>query len=362
MDLRNQFLRTFEEEEIYLLVDKDGKVEYVNKQIESVLCFPPSEITGTRVFNITELESCKKLKALISEANRKVGKPIFFRGIEMSCLYGLPHFFDGAMTGKESNGKKRFAIYLHNVTARKYDSEKLSLLNLELDEFIYKASHDLRSPLLSIEGLINVMEKSEPSEMPEYASLMRRSVKRLDQFITQLTHYTRNNSNPLLSTSIDFKSLFANVVNNYRSLPNSDKIKFYIDAEDARETYSDYFRLEIIICNLLSNAIKYHNINQPHPYVRISVKYGNDSFKVSVIDNGTGIDKQNVERIFNMFMRGTSTSDGSGLGLYIVKKALDKIEGKIEVKSEVNGGSKFTVTIPNKVKNPNFITKAFELA
>jgi signal transduction histidine kinase len=108
----------------------------------------------------------------------------------------------------------------------------------------------------------------------------------------------------------------------------------------------DKSRLHVILSNLLANAIKYHDLRKEHRWISIDVSNSGDTVKLKISDNGTGIQPEHQERIFEMFYRGTVLSSGSGLGLYIVKQAVEKMEGTITVQSVAGEGSSFLVVLP----------------
>lgn len=108
---------------------------------------------------------------------------------------------------------------------------------------------------------------------------------------------------------------------------------------------ADYIQIKIVLSNLIANAVKYHNINQEDPFIRVAFQRTGKSVRIEVEDNGRGILKEALPKIFDMFYRAETGVEGTGLGLYIVKEALTKINGKIEVKSEYGVGSTFTITL-----------------
>ncbi len=351
--LRKEFLTSFERgKTVFLIVDEAGIISYVSRYIEDILHFKPQDLIGTSIFKITDSESLLKLRHFITGNSGRLDHVTYFTDLSFICSYCLRHFFDGSFVAKSSDQGIRLLFYLHDVTERKEEKEKLEKINMELDNFIYKASHDLRAPLLSLTGLITLSEMTGSTENKEYTKLMRHTVKRLDQFITQLAHYTRNNNLSINHSVIDFHELFSNVVESYRFLDQTEKIKFVIEIETTEKVYSDAFRLKVIISNLVSNAIKYHNAEQPNPFVKLSVQSNGKRVLIGVSDNGIGIDPENIEAIFQMFKRGTDKSDGSGLGLYIVSKVLKILDGSIKVKSTLGLGSSFKIDIPNKLLAP----------
>src|SRR5690606_37274675 len=110
---------------------------------------------------------------------------------------------------------------------------------------------------------------------------------------------------------------------------------------------SDPNQISIVLSNLITNAVKYHRLNQDDPYIRIRFKRISDTVIFTVEDNGQGIHPHSVNKIVDMFFRASQGTDGTGLGLYIVKEALAKVKGKIDVESEFGKGTTFTVTLEN---------------
>lgn len=225
---------------------------------------------------------------------------------------------------------------------------ELQQRNSELDRFVYSASHDLSAPLKSILGLINVARLENPqSEMVKYLEMMEGSVVKLESFIDEVIQYSRNSRVPVQNEEIDFKRLISDILNDYRYAPNFDKINFKIECRDDMKMISDPMRLKIILNNLISNAIKFHRFgNGVQPEVVISAKIEGDNYRIAVQDNGRGIRSEYVEKIFEMFFRATEEVAGSGLGLYILKETVSRLNGTIEVKSELEVGTLFTVLIP----------------
>jgi signal transduction histidine kinase len=110
--------------------------------------------------------------------------------------------------------------------------------------------------------------------------------------------------------------------------------------------YTDMLRIKMIISNLISNAIKYSDGRKPQMTISIKTMEFQNNIVIEVADNGIGIDKKHLEKIYDMFFVGTNTSNGSGLGLYILKQNVEKLNGRVEVQSEIHVGTKFTVFIP----------------
>lgn len=231
-------------------------------------------------------------------------------------------------------------------------NEELKQRNSELDRFVYSASHDLSSPLKSILGLINVARLDHPEvRQAQYLEMMERSVHKLESFIEEVIQYSRNARMPLQSDTFDFKKFVSEILIDYQYAPNFEKIRIEIEDNTNELITTDGMRLKIILNNLISNAIKFHRFdNHKTPMISISRKILLGNNLISVEDNGKGIQSEYVEKIFEMFFRGTEETHGSGLGLYILKETVNRLNGKIEVKSGVGEGTMFTVTLPLEVK------------
>src|SRR5687768_1529043 len=125
--------------------------------------------------------------------------------------------------------------------------------------------------------------------------------------------------------------------------------------------YSDPWRISEILRNLISNAIKYRKLNVPDAEINIKILVDHLRADISFADNGIGIDEKNLAKIFEMFYRATEQSDGSGIGLYIVKNAVEKLGGQISVASRPEQGTRFSIILPNRVnsiiKNPSLVVE-----
>jgi PAS domain S-box-containing protein len=230
----------------------------------------------------------------------------------------------------------------------KRQNEELIKINSELDRFVYSASHDLRAPLMSVKGLLNMIKVDPDKQNAEhYLALMERSVEKLDHFISDIINYSRNSRMDVMPKEIDFHSLLQESI---------DSLKFMEGAEDVRSIknisiqapfYSDYSRLLIIFNNIISNAVRYRDVWKKDSFLKIDIRAQKDKAYIMFSDNGVGIAEEYVDKVFKMFFRANADSKGSGLGLYIVKSAVEKLEGVIKVESKLGEGTTFVVEIPN---------------
>jgi signal transduction histidine kinase len=229
-------------------------------------------------------------------------------------------------------------------------NEELQKANIELDRFVYSASHDLRAPLTSLRGLIQIIEmtlNTEQEELKEPLSLMSTTIDKMDVFIGSIFDYSVNSRAKVTIEKINFEELIGSIWESLKYMNIKYNPKSTINITQDADFFSDKKRLEIILSNLVSNAIKYYDKNKMAHFVNITVTADAKNANIIIEDNGVGIGKAHIDKIFEMFYRATKLSTGSGLGLYIVKETLDRLKGAIEIESEINKGSKFSISIPN---------------
>jgi PAS domain S-box-containing protein len=246
-------------------------------------------------------------------------------------------------------------IAMDDITERKEAEEllekqnkELRKANEELDRFVYSASHDLRAPLASILGLLNISNLEEDvTQLRNINKMIFTSVNKLDRFVRDIIDHSRNARLEIQVEPINFKELVSESIEQLNYMQTSKNINIQILDSGINEFWSDKKRIAVIINNLLSNAIKYHNLRQSDPYIYFKINLSENLIKIRVEDNGNGIDPKSISKIFNMFYRGSENSVGSGLGLYIVKEIVEKLSGTISVKSTPGVGTAFMIDIPN---------------
>lgn len=240
---------------------------------------------------------------------------------------------------------------LQDITERKRIEEELTTRNSELTNFVYKVSHDLRSPLLSVFGLISLVKNKQfDDETAKYISLIEERVHRLDAFIMDILSHSKNLYTEIQVEKIEFRKVIDSTFKDLSYMNNYPRIKKQINIA-RKDFYSDPQRLKDIFRNLIANAIQYIHPSRKTNFINIDISVSDRYASIVIEDNGLGIDKQVVPKIFNMFYRGIEISTGSGIGLYIVKQAVEKLGGNISVESEISQGSKFFITLPNLAEN-----------
>lgn len=234
-----------------------------------------------------------------------------------------------------------------NIELQKVN-ESLLRVNEELDNFIYKTSHDIRGPLASLKGMCNValMDVKDALALG-YLNKLDITAEKLNTILTRLLIVNQINNSTLGHERIDFEGIVNDVLllEKKKGLPPRLRIEKYID--DTIEFYSDKEFVRIILENLIDNAIKFYNDSERiEPFVHISVIEEDEYIKIKVVDNGIGISQVHPDKIFQMFSRASERSETGGIGLYITKTATEKLGGSVNLKTTPNGYTEFFVTLP----------------
>lgn len=274
-----------------------------------------------------------------------------------SNLSRLPQAIANAIQQRNLQAEK-----LKTELSLRLKNEELTKINQELDSFVYSVSHNLRAPLMSVLGLLNLANKDSHKRdavYDHYFKMMEDSVRKLDETLKEILEYSRNARVELAFNVVDFEGIINDSIQRLQYMEGFDRIRFDIDVLGKGNKFlSDTYRLSVLVSNLLSNAIKYRDPSKDMSHILIHVDISNShGATLRFEDNGIGIHTDQLNNIFRMFYRATDRSDGAGLGLYIVQEVVEKLNGSIDVSSSLGKGTIFSVTIPNKIATKNTSNK-----
>lgn len=231
----------------------------------------------------------------------------------------------------------------------KVTNRQLRKANVELDNFVYKVSHDLRAPIASVLGLVNLAKKENKFDtLKQYFDMVGRSAVQQDSFIRDILDLSRNSRLLVDRKKINWQELINDTFEHLKFSVKDKAIDRKVNIIGRGSFYSDHRRIKVIFNNLISNAIRYSNGKDP--VVEIDVKINKTNANITISDNGVGIEKKHQKKVFEMFYRATDANAGSGLGLYIVKESIDKLNGNIDMMSDPGIGTKFLISLPNLKK------------
>lgn len=340
----------------------DGIITSWNKGAEKLLQYSPQETIGNPISMLipkilkgeeerilSQIKIGNSVDHYETKRMKKNGEVIY-----VSLTISPIRDYSGRIIGaskimRDISERKKFETDLIHY------NQELQKTNSELDRFVYSTSHDLRAPLKSILGLIDITENElndnevcDKESLIERFQMLNRSVTKLDNFIEDILNYSRNARLELEYEVIDFKSLIQDIHSNLTFSNGNKSIEFTLEDHAKTKLVTDAKRLTIILNNLLSNAYKYSDANKEKSFIKVSFDCDDQFAKITIADNGIGIPALEKDKIFDMFYRAAVSSTGSGLGLYIVKETLQKLNGTITVESQEKTGTTFYIEIPNR--------------
>jgi PAS domain S-box-containing protein len=333
--------------EALIMTDADNNIKLVNNQFLNLFGFQESEVLHQNAVSLLMRDSDPdavdrrhkdRLQGISDvyelEQKRKNGEPLW------TLVSASPY--------RDRNGNVVGTIAaLTDITELKKVERMLKERNEQMDLFLYKATHDLKGPLASIQGILQIaIEQCEQPTVKQYIDMAVTSAGRLDNALVDLIQVTRINKSELQIEPIVIKEVLDEVMASIQHMPDGEGVKLIQDIRMQKAFRTDRASLASILQNLVVNAAKYKRLEESHPEVKIRIYPHLKGIRIEVSDNGEGIAPDMQEKIFMMFYRGNKKSKGTGLGLYIVQKIVEKLNGEITLKSEVGKGSRFTVYLP----------------
>jgi PAS domain S-box-containing protein len=337
------------------LINDKFEVVFASDSMLTITGFAPQEVSGKTYVDFVHPEDREIADQYFAQVMEQPSIPhkLLYRSRKKNGTYfwcdrvTVNWLHDPVINGIVSNyrdvsDRKAYTFALEQANA------ELKKSNMELDRFVYSVSHDLRSPLVSMLGVIGIIEQEHSGEeVMNDIGLLKSSIQKLDKFILSILEYSKNSRREAKTVPIDFPAIINGALDNLRYIQNSGNIDIRVNVDPAVRLHSDPERIGIILNNLLANALRYYNCKTTNPYVHIAVQPQGGHTHISVSDNGIGIAADKHEKVFEMFYRLSADSTGSGLGLYIVKETVQKLNGSISLQSELNEGSRFTIVLPN---------------
>jgi PAS domain S-box-containing protein len=279
------------------MLDDNGKVFMVNRGFEQMFGFDRNELRGHNLNDFIVPEELRNegidLNNLIT-SNQVVSIETIrkHRSGELVTviLCGVPVMLENQTIGI-------YGVYV-DITDRKKVEEELKIRNTELDNFVYKVSHDLRAPLSSILGLVNLSRLPGNTDNPlDYIEIIGEKVQALDHFIGDVLSHSKNLKMEVNIGKVDLKNIIEQTFTELGYLEGAQEMKRCVKV-DGIDFFSDYWRISEIFRNLVSNAIKYRQLYINDPEITIKIHIDHLRADISFSDNGIGIDETNLARIF----------------------------------------------------------------
>jgi signal transduction histidine kinase len=250
----------------------------------------------------------------------------------------------------ELNVQERTQDLQQEITERKKVEEQLHFKIRELDTFIYRATHDIRGPLSSLLGLVNLAKTENRNDrLLPHLEMMEKSVRRLDSILLDLLNVSLLKHGKLKYVPLNLEEQVKEIIQSVRNSTHGAGVDFRLSVKPGEVFYNDKTLVQTILQNLIENSIKYRDMKTEQPYVAVKITTLLPGvLELEVSDNGIGIPDHLQDKVFDMFFRGSIQAQGTGLGLYIVKNAVEKLEGRIDLKSIPGTGTTVTILLPDR--------------
>lgn len=336
--------------DILIVIDEKGEIQKINHLVETLLLYSEQELTNKPLDKVLEIGDYERVKEYIKKAFEKgeiqeAGLNFITKDntkIPVSCSFSALY--------NKLNQPSGVLLVAKNITALLHAKNQLQDKNDELNLFVYKASHDLKGPVSSMQGIMNLVDKSnDVKELKMYFKLMEECTSKLDTIISDLLVLGKVTYGDLQYETIDVRSAIDEIWKQMEYIEGAKETKLNIHIhEQAAIIKTEKELLHTILTNLIENGIKYRQSKAPDSNINIDIAVHNKGLLFTIADNGIGIEDSLQENIFKMFYRATYTSKGSGLGLYIVKMSALKLGGHVSFTSTLGMGTTFSLYIPSQ--------------
>lgn len=331
--------------DIFIVVDRTYEIRYISSSVLKLYGTRPIALLGRDIFDYVTDDRVEEIKKSLEGS---VNGQSYEIGLELKK--GIKTYFNVHVSNAhQTDVAKGFVLRLHDITQTKAKETELINTNKQLDQVIYKTTHDLKAPVLSALGLVNVAERAPAEQQQEYLRLIKRSLLKLNSFIEEMNNFFRNEKLAVQREKIEIGQLVQDEIQSLKNLFHADKICMEVEINESSELFSDLVRVKTILTNILTNAIKYADPSKADPFIRVAIRVGAEFCEVVISDNGIGIEEAHLGKIFELFHRATTQSHGTGIGLFIVKDTIERLNGTIEVQSKPGKGTTFRIQIPNQL-------------
>jgi len=333
-----------------ITVDENGNVDLFNNAAENLFGYSEEEISGRPISllvpDFAKIDIVSELNEFIERQGKTSANQRELIGKKKD---GSAFFVEISVDKVVFSDRSFFVIIIRDITNRKITEENIKFKNRELNTFVYRVSHDLKGPISSILGLVEVAN-TELHGIPQalrYNKLIRQSAHKLDYTLVELLKVLHVREAEVEYSTVNIYELVTEVIRNYANQGLLENIYTKVEVEKNLEFPTAQHFLQIVLEKLILNSIHFRKDFSSENYIYLKAEVFKDKLILEVKDNGVGIEKSIQGKVFDMFFRGNNISKGSGLGLYLTKIVVDKLEGKIDLNSEKDKGTTIRVIIPS---------------
>ena len=330
---------------------------YISNEWKQILGYSPHELTNFGIEDLTGLMHPDDLPELHRQIKEHFEEQTPFQNESRRRHKNGSYrwIYDSGLSKLDPNGDIEVVVgSIIDITERKSaellmanQNEWLKKTNQELDRLVHNASHDLRSPLSSVLGLLTIAEHAgSKDEIYAYHGMIRDRVKKLDNFVTEVLAYSRNSHHEVVKAPVELPMLINEIVDELKYANDKVNIDISPAVSSNHTIITDHTRLKTVLSNLIGNSIKYCDAQKEERFISVNTLSDKNACTIVVKDNGIGIAPEHRDKVFEMFYRATENSSGSGLGLFITKEIVEKLGGTIEMESTPKVGTTVYVKLP----------------
>jgi PAS domain S-box-containing protein len=339
--------------DIINILDSQLNFTYASPSLERILGYTPSEFIGK---NICEYIHPDDFEACDQEFKKELQEDENDYSITYRFRHKNGQWLDIESTGKayfDEKKSKNFIINSRDITDRKKIEQRLKYKIKELDTLIYMYSHDLKGPFCSLQGFVNIAKMEVKDDVAlKYINMFENTTKKLDGILMNLVQITMINRENIKQADVSFDKVIQEALEKFKGMPESKDSNISVKNELKRVFVSDPKLIKMMLENLVHNSLVYKKRDATKLKIEINVTETDaGEALISVKDNGMGIPFEIQEDVYDMFFRGSYESKGSGLGLYIVKNAVEKLKGAIDLHSKFGEGAEFIIKLPELSQN-----------
>lgn len=335
--------------DMYIILDDEFHIKYINQKTCQITKQKRDILSGQHVGILFPKNQVAFLSSLMEEIYLKdkvYNKNTFFKVLGQKSIpvsISLSSLTDG--------DKQMGYLMIARDNIQDYTiNNSLQEKNKELETFVYRVSHDLKGPLASIRGLLELVEKEE-EDIPiykYYVQLIKKSTQKLEATLSGLLEIGLSTNKKINCATFNIKDCIEDIIKSFEGYPGIKNVILLLSVNKELCINTEEKTLRSILQNLIENSIKYRKPNVDDSVTKISARKYKDGIKIKVKDNGQGMDKQVLNKAFDMFFRGNHSAEGSGLGLFIVKSSVQRLGGQLKVNSKVDHGTETWIYLPNK--------------
>ncbi len=332
-----------------IVVDNTFHIRYTNQKTSQVTKQKIENLTGQHLQKLFPKKQAAFLSSLIDKlyfTDKVYNIATFFKVIGQKSI-------PVSMSVSPFTDKDRrvgFFIIARDTIEIDNINNSLQEKNKEVETFVYRVSHDLKGPLASVRGLLELVEREgdDLNVLKHYMQLIKKSTQKLETTLNGLLEIGLSGNRKTSQNTFPVRECIDDVLRSFEGYPGIKDVIMLVSVNQDLQIHTEEKTFRSILQNLIENSIKYRKIKADDSVVKISARIYKEGIKVKVKDNGQGMDKDILHKAFDMFFRGNHSAEGSGLGLFIVKSNVQRLGGELKVNSRVAHGTETCIYLPDR--------------